>query len=346
MTDEEFIQLATKFFSREASEDEIEQYHFYNKKKKYAALARHIQSQWDAAVKIKHDSVFPIDRGFQLLKEKIRIYQPSFEWDKPQVERLFDFSSKWLRISAASAFLVLFMASGLFYFWYRSHEIVWNEKKTVMGEQAVVSLPDGTRITLNADSKLTYPARFVGQSREVYLQGEAYFEVQHLSDKPFVIHTENVSTIDLGTRFDIKAYPAEKNITISLEQGSVKVLSKFNSAQQDIVLQPSQQMVYDKNCGKSLVGSFDSEKITGWKNNILIFEDEPIAEVLRSLERSYGVSFQIADTSVLHRSLRAHFHNESLATVVKSLEKATGLASKTIDDRSAHQTIIFFERKP
>jgi Fe2+-dicitrate sensor, membrane component len=223
--------------------------------------------------------------------------------------------------------------------------MTWNEKKTVMGEKIIVTLLDGTSITLNADSKLKYPVRFGEESREVALQGEAYFEITHDADKPFIVHTGDVSTIDLGTKFNVKAFPNDKNITVSLEDGKVKVSARDRRAEKkEIILAPTQQFVYNKEDETSTIESFDFQKTSGWKDNILVFDNEPLSNVLIPLERYFGVKFEIADQSLASRLVKANFRNESFWTVVKVIEKATGLTYKTTKENNELKKIVFYEK--
>jgi len=214
-----------------------------------------------------------------------------------------------------------------------------------MGEKSIVTLLDGTTITLNADSKLKYPVRFGEDSREVILEGEAFFEVAPDANKPFVVHTGNISTTDLGTKFDVSAFPNEETIRISLEEGKVNVSTHTVAPQKgDVILSPTQQLIYNKENESSTIEQFDMQKALGWKDNILIFDNEPLSRALKPLERYFGVTFDIADRSLANRKIKANFKNESFWTVVKVLEKATGLSYTTIKERNELKKIVFYEK--
>ena len=128
-------------------------------------------------------------------------------------------------------------------------------------------------------------------AHEVSLEGEASFEVNQDASKPFVVRTGNVTTTDLGTKFDVSAFQNDETITISLEEGKVEVTTnKSGTKKEDIYLTPTHQLIYNKEKETSNVESFDSQKATGWKDNILVFDDEPFSKVLVPLERYFGVS--------------------------------------------------------
>jgi transmembrane sensor len=351
MTEEKFFLLATKYISREASVEETDQLHSLMKQKKYAALFKRVSTQWKEAGERESSQNFHVEKGFHLLESKIRASDPSFQWEKkrtPDYTMIFQFQS--FRIAASIAALIFLVAGGLFVSHLskqKSDATAWNEKKTVMGEKVILTLFDGTKVTLNADSKMKYPVRFGEDLREVILEGEAYFEVTHDDTKPFIVHAGGVTTTDLGTKFDIKAFPGEKNVTVSLEEGKVTVragISENKNAAQETLLAPTRQFVFNKENETSTVETFDPQKASGWKDNILIFDNEPLSNVLLPLERYFGVKFEIADPVLANRIVKANFKNESFWTVVKVMEKATGVTYKTENDNNEIKKIVFYEK--
>ncbi|NJD21706.1 MAG: DUF4974 domain-containing protein [Melioribacter sp.] len=224
-------------------------------------------------------------------------------------------------------------------------EISWNEKTTKMGEKWIVSLSDGSRIILNADSKLKYPEHFTNSSREVFLEGEAYFEIHHDTTNPFIVHSGNLSTKVLGTKFNVSAFPNEKEISVSLVEGKVEVAKKeADSEERIVILKPRQQLVYNKVKEISTFDQFDEQTAVGWKDNKLVFRKEPFASVLVKLERTYGVKFELQDKSFSSQKITANFQNESLWTVSESLKKLTGLQYKTVKENNVTKKIVFYKK--
>jgi len=341
--------LVTKYLSREASTKEIEHLNSLLNQKKYSTLFNAINEKREKARNAESFFKYNTERGLILLTAKIRKYNPLFQWEKEvKQNKVFYYRPMFLRIAASFA-LIMFLATGAFFLVnvlkQRSVSTAWNEKKTVMGEKSIVTLLDGTRITLNADSKLKYPVRFGEESREVSLEGEAYFEVTHDVIKPFIVHSGNISTTDLGTKFDVSAFPNEETIIVSLEEGKVEVsTNKSGTQKEDIILSPSQQLIYNKEKAISKIEQFDLEKTIGWKDNILVFDNEPLSKVLIPLERYFGVKFEIADQSLANRTIKANFKNNSFWTVTEVLKKATGLTYKTIQENNELKKIIFYEK--
>lgn len=348
MNEEKFLELTTKYLSKEASNEEIEKLQNLLKDEECNRLFNFISSKWNSRDMQNDLTEFNIGRGLGKLTSKIRRYEPTFEWEEKKKERSFIFQSTFLRIAASVAFLLMLATGSLYLIGVLNQKTVsisWNEKTTMMGEKSIVTLLDGTKITLNADSKLKYPAHFGEDSREVYLKGEAYFNIMDDPSKPFVVHTGNLSTTVLGTKFNVSAFPDEKNIAISLVEGSVKISKEVSGTVENIViLQPEQQLLYNKEKMISTVEQFDIQETVGWKENVLIFRKEPFKNVLIKLERVYGIKFELTDKSFGNRKIMANFQNESVWTISETLKKLTGLQYKTIKENNETKRIVFFKK--
>lgn len=156
------------------------------------------------------------------------------------------------------------------------------------GGQYQLTLPDGTRVWLNAASSLTYPVAFKGKERRVKLAGEAYFEVAKNPDKPFHVNVGGKQTVEvLGTHFEIKAYDDDADIRTTLLEGSVKVSGK-NS---DVIIKPGQMAI--NNLKEPLtIRNADLDEVMGWKNGLFVFNDERIEDVLKIAARWYDVDVE------------------------------------------------------
>jgi ferric-dicitrate binding protein FerR (iron transport regulator) len=257
-------------------------------------------------------------------------------------------SQYFLKIAALIAFLLI-LAAGILYtsgiFIEKSSLIVWNEKSTVPGEKLILRLADNSEITLNAGSKFRYPARFNGRVREVYLEGEAFFEVAHDSSKPFIVHCKNISTTVLGTKFNISAYSNEKVITISLVEGKVNISeSKPTGIKKLAILQPKDQLLYSAIKNTYQIKKFDMAEIIGWRDNLLEFKDEPLKNVFIRLERAYGVKFELTPKSFENNLITASFQKASLLTISEVIKKLTGLSYNTIKENDQIKEIIFSQK--
>ncbi len=350
MSEERFLELAAKYLSKEASNEERTSLYNYLEKDEYYNLFTHLKSEWEKAGTEKVETEFNIENGLDKLTQKIQTAESSFTFGdkKKQPKKNLLFNPTFLKYAASIAFFLVLVTGVLIILGVLKQKpvlISWNEKQTVMGEKYLATLSDGSTITLNADSKLKYPARFTNDTREIYLEGEAFFEVKHDSSKPFIVHSGNISTTVLGTKFNISAFPNEKNIAVSLVEGSVKVSKEESGTVENIVmLQPDQQLVYNKENEIGKVEQFDLQEIAGWKENKLIFRKETFANVLVKLERTYGVKFELQDKSFSGQKITANFQNESLWTVSESLKKLTGLQYKTVKENNVTKKIVFYKK--
>lgn len=284
------------------------------------------------------------EMGNQKTAEEKIYYEIMKNIDKEKNQLFF---SPTLLKKAASIIFIIIVGAGILYvsgiFQHKTDSVAWHEKVTSPGEKSAITLSDGSKVNLNADSKLKYPEQFNSTIREVYLEGEGYFEVYHDRNHPFVVHTENLTTTVLGTKFDISAYPDSKTISVSLLEGKVKVAgSEKGKNKEVVVLQPKESLLYNKENNISSFGVFDSVGAVGWKDNVYKFENEPLSKVLSRLERAFGVKFRLTDKSVLAQKITIKFEKNSLQTVIDVIKNLTGLDCKIAKDNNKVKEILFF----
>ena len=147
-------------------------------------------------------------------------------------------------------------------------------------------LSDNTKVYLNAGSSLRYPVRFSGDRREVILEGEGYFEVTRDTAKPFVVKTGSVNVQVLGTAFNVNAYPEEENVETTLVEGKVRVDGKNEQR----ILEPGTQLVYDKRRENMVVLKVDTEEYISWKDGYYYFKRETLGRIMDRLSRWYNLN--------------------------------------------------------
>ncbi|SDM31215.1 ferric-dicitrate binding protein FerR, regulates iron transport through sigma-19 [Catalinimonas alkaloidigena] len=181
------------------------------------------------------------------------------------------------------------------------------------GQKMTLQLADGTTIRLNASSTLRYPEQFSDTLRKVYLTGQAFFQVAHNAQAPFIVETPHFSTRVLGTSFDINAYPDQPHQHVALVTGKVEVATQTGAT---ALLNPSEMSSYDESSGDLTTSTFDVETMTGWKDGLLIFDHTPFEEVLPTLANWYGVEFVLEDGFRLRGTYSGRFTHESLENVL------------------------------
>lgn len=179
----------------------------------------------------------------------------------------------------------------------------------------IVNLPDGTVVTLNNGSKLDYPVAFNGDSRDVYLVGEAYFDVAHDSKKPFYVHTGTYSVKVLGTAFNVKAYPGDKDISVTVEKGKVQV-QKNNTSKPLGVLSPGDQLTVNTQSVQTTVEKVDVSEVLEWKDEILVFDDVSFDEASVIISNYFGVELKFKNEQLRNSRFTADFRKNNLNDVL------------------------------
>ncbi|WP_053326697.1 FecR family protein [Chryseobacterium gallinarum] len=187
--------------------------------------------------------------------------------------------------------------------------------------QYKITLADGTRVWLNAESSLKYPAQFPQDKRLVELTGEGYFEVEHDKTRPFIVITGGQEVKVLGTRFNINAYNNEPYILTTLVEGSVQLSDVAHKT--TLLLKPSQQAIYTS--GRFDVNTLDTEPYTAWTENEFSFRSASMGEVLRQLERWYDIEVDYSTMATGLEVSASLKRDKKLSSVLQILEKATDI---------------------
>jgi len=223
-----------------------------------------------------------------------------------------------------AAILVLLVSAlaGTYFYARPVPALAYQVYRAPAGQPQRLRLADGSVVTLAPQSQLRYPARFAGASREVYLEGEAFFEVSKDPRRPFRVHSGAWVTQVLGTKFNVSAVPGARQLAVSLVEGKVQVTDR----QGKYLLTPGQQLRADVATGRIYRQAFDHHQVLAWRSNQLVFKNEKLADVANQLERRYGVKLVFADTATAEVRLWATFDNEPLPRVLGALRQAGGLA--------------------
>lgn len=191
----------------------------------------------------------------------------------------------------------------------------YTEHVTRPGMKSKLTLTDGTRVMLNSGSELYYVENFSADKRELFLLGEAYFEVFSDPLRPFIVHTGQISTTALGTSFGIHAYDT-LNINIYLLTGEVAV-SDASAQNPDLFLKKGELARMEK--GEMIKNTFDEEQVTAWTRGVILFNKIPIMEAIEILENWYGVHFEINNMPDGKMTVSGKFDNEVLQNILVGL---------------------------
>ena len=186
-------------------------------------------------------------------------------------------------------------------------------KTTHNGEKLNFKLPDGSSVWLNSGSQLTFPKEFDSLERNVALIGEGYFEVKRDTLRAFKVVSGNLETEALGTSFNVNFFNP-KQVLVSLLSGKVKIQTK--ALEESYILEPGQQLQYIPTEKEIKILKVTSETAIGWKDGLLSFKNAGFSEVIKSLERWYGVTIQVSGNPSKNWKLSGRYENQNLDLVL------------------------------
>lgn len=271
-----------------------------------------------------------IDSVFEKIKQQIAVPEP-----KP-VQNIEEPAKRefvnWYRIAAVIAFCICSFAA--YYFFPdnsagKNDITEWKVLQTPSGDKSKIILEDGTQVNLNSRTQLKYPASFSRKNREVYLNGEAFFDVKKDAEHPFIIHTKHMSIRVLGTAFDVKVYEDDSFIETTLVRGLIQITLN-NKPAEKIILKPNQKFTLaDKNNVNYAIvpltyynskdSSSNSIMETSWLNDRLVFKNQTFVSIARDAERKYGVEIKFKDEKKKDYTFTGKFEKESIDELLNAL---------------------------
>lgn len=197
--------------------------------------------------------------------------------------------------------------------------LTFEKQRTPQGKQRQVILADGTHVWLNAGSELRYPKDFSKkQIREVYLEGEAFFDVTENRSKPFIVHASGLDIRVLGTSFNVRSYAGDPVVETTLVRGKVTIASTAEDSINQVTLLPNQHASFSKDSKAiALEEVSNTEDYIGWKSGWMIFDDKPFSYIRETLERWYNVRIIIEDENSLSCTFSAKFKDKTLKEVLE-----------------------------
>ena len=198
-------------------------------------------------------------------------------------------------------------------------EVAYIEKTNPNGQKSNIHLSDGTAIQMNAGSRIKFPAVFANDKRVIELEGEAFFTVVSDPERPFTVLSGTLSTTALGTAFNIKAFPDEERMKISLAEGKVVVNRIDRPDQKSYFLNPGESIEYNKQNQNIRKIGFSPESEFAWKEGVITFKKASFEEIIYKLERWYGVKFVVRRQKVIKKGFTGSFKKKSLDEVLKGI---------------------------
>ena len=237
----------------------------------------------------------------------------------------------WVKAVAAVALILLMVGNAVLY--VRSNqqtETRYAEIGALRGQKASLTLPDGTKVTLNSESTLKYSTDYNQSERIVQLEGEAFFEVAKNQKIPFVVKAGKLAIEAKGTAFNVKAYPEEKYISTTLTEGIVEVKTPGEL----IAMRPNERVEYycDQQTA-SLIKIDDAKNSIGWMNDQLSFDNATLDELAKDLSRIYNIVIEFSSESLKDQRFTGTISNNSLQSVLRILSLTSPVQYKIQDDK-------------
>lgn len=232
-----------------------------------------------------------------------------------QIKKTIPIISLQNRNWAIAASITLLIGLSCFFYQSQKSNVEIRQYATKLGEHAKITLSDGTQIWLNAGSLLKYPTHFDSDSREVYLTGEAFFDVAKDKKHPFIIHTNKMDTKVLGTSFNVQAYPDHGTQEVSVLTGRVNV--KSTVTEENVYVTPGQKVIFkSKNNKMQAFKDVPVNTISLWRKNIMVFEETPFSEVVATINRNYNVEIEVKNKNLNALKINGYFKELSADEVV------------------------------
>jgi len=291
MYDNNEIELLTlKLFTGEAStEDILIISDWLRENKENEKIFMQLKEYWNSD--ISSTSIIDHDRVLDRLSSEIKETRTDYSFVK---------KIKLKYVGAAAAILIGFLV----YWGFTKEERIIHNYSYISGNAvSPIDLPDGTHILLNKNSILSYNDSFGEKNRNVKLEGEAFFEVTQDTKKPFAVDLDGTQITVLGTTFSVKNRPEEATTSTVLVEGSIR----FESPDQQVLLNPNQQLVYSKNNSEINVHNVDIETAIAWKENLIRYKSLTFEEVIRMLEIHYSVMIKIENEQLKKEKITGAF---------------------------------------
>lgn len=255
---------------------------------------------WVSSAVADDTQQYDVDQAFERFRKRTGLDQSGRQ------------SYKWYRTwSVAAVAIVLLGLITVTAYWQGSRQIQSNFSDIVveapLGSKTKLTLPDGSTVWLNAGSKMIYSQGFGVSDRRLAFQGEGYFEVEKNDEMPFLVQTHDVNVIVVGTKFNFRNYPEDEEAVVELLEGKVAL---ENQLKEESVryLSPNEKMVLHKATGEMDITSAKVKEATLWTENILLFDEDLLPDIVRELERSYHVQIEIENEDLKQTRFYGQFN--------------------------------------
>jgi ferric-dicitrate binding protein FerR (iron transport regulator) len=348
MVNERFIELLTKKLSDEIDAGELEEFNFLIANDE---ACRQQNSFFKNYWVTNEEQYSNTDLMFQRILSKIEVPEPvTIEQEAEATQNSFTNRGILLFLRGMAAIFIAAALIGCLYYFigYNTKNVMLSglqQKNTPSRTKSKIYLSDGSVVTLNSETTLKYPPSFKGATREVYLTGEAFFDVAKDHQHPFIVHAGNMSIKVLGTAFNVKSYKNDIASETTLIRGAIEVTLADRPSDR-IILKPNEKLILKSSTFKKHISrrnliaqTPDSAKTsyaltnltylkpndttvveTSWVNNRLTFKDEDFTEIANKMERWYGIKIKFKKSDIKDYRFTGVFEKETVTQALKALQ--------------------------
>ncbi len=297
-------------------------------------LYRKAKTTWALMSSTQEMSIYRIEQSYRKLDQRIS--------SKQHIRHIFFVYTKYV------AGLILFIGiPALMYFLGKSDlgnqtnvSLRYTSVVAEKGHISKVILPDSSIVWLNSETTLTYDNNYSRSNRNLKLSGQAFLDVRKNKNLPLVVSCANLMVKVLGTRFDVKAYPDDKEVNVILESGRIELLSPVDKSF-NYRMVPGQRASYDTKAKTIDIESIEIQTFPRWEEGILRFTDTPMKDVIKILKRKYDVEFEVTDSKVYRSVFNATFKNESLKEILDYISYSCHINYRLVKENSRTKVILY-----
>lgn len=283
--------LITEYISGNLSQDSFEKLRQWSlKSEENRCYVRHKLELWFSSGMADNSISYDKEEAYARFLQKIHTKE-----NQKTVHKKYILSPLFYKVAIIALIIILPLAG-----YWSGKETIKNEFTDIvieapLGSRTRLYLPDGTSVWLNAGSCISYSQGFGMEDRKLNLKGEGYFEVEKDPKMPFQIYTPEVSLQVLGTKFNFRNYPDDKEVTVSLIEGSVALHNEIKKMN-DLQLNPDERMTLDKETGEMHKSKFKVENTRLWTKDELFFDEDLLEDIAKRLMRSYNIQIEVEDS--------------------------------------------------
>jgi ferric-dicitrate binding protein FerR (iron transport regulator) len=348
--------MLEEFISGKISrEDAKELFDIINNQDLDSKIVAWLYKSWDESS--MRSTGFHSEGTYEKIRKNLNLHSKSSKEEKDYVEYMIKEKTSTdnrivMKVLKYAAVFIIAAVSSFFLLKYTGSiqdnlKETYTEIRIENGSKSTIVLPDSTIVRLNSGSYMRYPDHFTGTNRQVFLEGEAFFNVNKIQSSPFYVKTSYISIKVTGTKFNVKSFPDEQYIETTLISGNIIIeeLNHGNGIKHQTVLNPNQLAVYNKSTNKLLISDLTAEEgltpievvridteskpinntviATAWKDNKLVFQSESFDELCVRLERWYDVNIEIMDEELKDHKFSGTFQNENIKQALEALKLAS-----------------------